>query len=173
MRILLIACAVTAAAVRMASAQEPVATASWAPEIGGEVRVTRHNGVKTTGQFRSLDADTVRLLVEDQEVVMARDTVARIERRGDSVLNGFIIGAVIGIPFAALGTGEVEGTANRAFAFIGGVGLYGLIGAGIDATHKGWTTVYKAGTVPTTTRRRQVWMRPTADGMRVGYNRRF
>ena len=173
MRVLVIACVLMVAAAGT-SAQEPAPQATWAPDIGGEVRVTRRDGVKTTGQFRSLDAETVRLLVADQETAVSRDDITRIERRGDSIKNGFLIGAAVGLIPSALVLSEVEaGGGDVAAALVIGVGVYGLIGAGIDALHKGWTTVYEANHPSKSARRRQIWIAPSAHGMRVGYSRRF
>jgi uncharacterized protein YcfJ len=174
MRVFVITCVLMVAAVGAVSAQEPGAQASWAPEIGGEIRVTARDGVKTRGRFRSLDADRVRLLVADQETEIARDDITRIERRGDSIKNGFIIGAVIGILPAALASTQFEGGGDAvAVGIVAGMGIYGLIGAGIDAAHKGWTTVYKAESQAKSARRELVWIGPAANGMRIGYTRRF
>ena len=174
MRLLTTACVLMAAAVATASAQAPDTQTSWEPDIGGEIRVTGDSGQRTVGQFRSIDADTVRLLVADSEVAVDRSRILRMERRGDSLRNGFIIGAVVGILPAVLASGEIEaGGGNQAVAVMAGIGFYGLVGAGIDATRKGWTSVYEAKVPPTNTRRRQVWIAPTAHGMRAGYIRRF
>lgn len=173
MRLLVAACVLMVTTVGKALAQEPD-TPSWAPRIGGEIRVSGDGGTRTVGRFRGIDADTVRLLVGDSEVAVGRARIVRIEGRGDSLRNGFIIGAVIGILPVAFASGEIEaGGGNQAVAVMAGIGVYGLVGAGIDATRQGWTSVYEAKAVPTSARRRHVWFRPSASGMRVGYTRRF
>jgi hypothetical protein len=172
MRALVVACAALLAAAGNALAQDAASQPAWAPEIGGEVRVTAESGQRSVGHFRSIDADTLRLLVADQEVVVSRDAILRLERRGDSLTNGFVIGAAVGLIPAAFAIGEVEGGGNVAAAIVIGSGFYGLIGMGIDALHKGWTTVYERKAAKSG-RRRQVWAAPTVNGMLVGYTRRF
>ena len=78
------------------------------------------------------------------------DQVRRIERRGDSVRNGLLLGAFIG---AALG-GAIGGSADlmgdigglgafmRGAAVLGAVG--GSIGLALDAVHVGRSTIYDA-----------------------------
>jgi hypothetical protein len=166
-----ITCVVALSAAATASAQV-VSPEAWPADVGGEVRVTVEGGQRSLGQLRSIDPDSLRLLVADQEVVLRRDAIVRLERRGDSLKNGFLIGLAIGLVPAAFAIGEVEGGGNVAAAIVLGSGFYGLIGMGIDAMNKGWTTVYERK-APPTARKRQLWMAPSANGMRVGYTRRF
>ena len=145
---------------------------AWVPDVNTEVRVTGTSGVPQVGRFRSLDDETLRVLVGDQELALPRASIVRVERRGDRLLNGFLIGAAVGLIPAAFISAEVEaGGGNVAAAIVIGSGTYGLIGMGIDALHKGWTTVYDRPR--TSARRRHFWISPSAHGMRVGYTRSF
>lgn len=174
MRTFLSACAVVATTAVPAVAQAPAASNAWASGVGGEVRVTGPDGQRTVGLFRGVDADTLRLLVVDQEVVVPRESIVKLERRGDSLWNGFLIGAAVGLVPAVVLAGEVEaGGGNVAAAIVAGVSVYGLIGAGIDAMHTGWTTVYEATPQPASARLRHIWVAPTAGGMRAGYTVQF
>jgi len=162
-----------------AAAQDnAAATDSWAQNAGTELRVTDQQGRVGKGRLRAITADQLLLVVDGAEVAMPRSTITRIERRGDSLKNGFLIGALVGAPLGALSAGEVEaGGGSVAALAVFGIGVYGLIGMGIDAMHTGWTTVYRApgGTASSSARagKRQLWAAPTATGMRVGYTRRF
>lgn len=166
--------ALAVSAAGTVSAQAVPAQESWAPGIGGEVRITDTGGRRSVGQFQGLDGDTLRLLVAEQEVMVRRDVITRVERRGDSLRNGFLVGAAIGLVPAAVVLGEVEaGGGDVAAAIVIGSGFYGLIGMGIDALHRGWTTVYEREAAPASTRKRHFWLAPSANSMRVGYTRRF
>jgi hypothetical protein len=154
----------------------PAAADGWEQSVGTELRVTDGQGRVGKGHLRAITADQLLVVVDGAEVAMPRSTITRIERRGDSLKNGFLIGALLGAVPAAFAVGEVEGNgAQVAVAVVAGMGVYGLIGAGIDAMHSGWTTVYRAAPVQTTARarKRQVWASPTSTGMRVGYTWRF
>jgi hypothetical protein len=110
-----------------------------------EVRVTNTNGERLTGVLQSAGHEAVTLLTANGTVVLQPTAVRKIERPGDSVKNGFLIGALAGIAYGAVMYSIFgEETESPAAAFVVGTGMFGLIGAGIDALHKGWTTVYRA-----------------------------
>jgi hypothetical protein len=163
----------------VATAQDtPAAADGWAQNVGTELRVTDRQGRVGKGRLRAITADELLLVVDGAEVALPRSTITRIERRGDSLKNGFLIGALVGAPLAALSAGEVEAGGGSVGALVVlGIGVYGLMGMGIDAMHTGWTTVYRAPAATTGSSarapRRQLWAAPTARGMRVGYTRRF
>ena len=149
--------------------QEP-----WVSGLGGEIRVTSQSGQKSVGHFLGIDADAIRLMVADQEILVRKDAIAKLERRGDSLWNGFAFGAIVGLLPAAAATSEISAGGGEFVAITTiAVGIYGLIGLGIDALFKGWTTVYKGEPPPKTARHRGFWVTPTSRGMRVGYSRRF
>jgi hypothetical protein len=82
---------------------------------------------------------------QDQEQVVSFESISRIERSGDRIWNGFAIGAAIGLVEGVFLSGELNGPVSEKFQFtLAAAGVYGLIGAGIDAMHVGTTTIYKA-----------------------------
>ncbi len=99
------------------------------------VYVEDTTGRETAGQFVSLDTNALVLLVEGTEQRLLAAEVVRVEKRGDSLRNGFLIGAVIG---AGLGL-----TSGSGGPLAGAVG-FGAIGLGIDALKTGRTTLYEA-----------------------------
>jgi hypothetical protein len=109
-----------------------------------EVRVTTDAGERMTGVLQSANQEAFTLLTPTGTVELSPINVRRIERPGDSVRNGFIIGAIAGLVYGGLMTAMYEDhTTNKAAALAVGAGMFGLVGAGIDALHKGWTTVYR------------------------------
>lgn len=109
-----------------------------------EVRVTTDAGERTTGVLQSANQEAFTLLTPKGTVALSPVSVRKIERPGDSVRNGFTIGVIAGLAYGGVMTAIFDDeTTNKAAAFAVGAGLFGLVGAGIDALHKGWTTVYK------------------------------
>jgi hypothetical protein len=99
------------------------------------------------GFLTRLTAQELTLIDEDNhEQIIPLDTIRRIERSGDPIWNGFAIGAAVGVLQSVLLLGGLDdGHVRQKVALaieVGGV--YGLIGAGIDAMHVGRTTVYQA-----------------------------
>jgi hypothetical protein len=96
------------------------------------------------GTLLSVDATTVQLLINGAPRTVALSTVSRIERPGDSLTNGFLIG------FGALGgwcayiCGQGLG---RGVKLVAGVAVNGLLGGAIgawfDASHTGTTTLLR------------------------------
>jgi hypothetical protein len=99
------------------------------------------------GFLTKLDNHEVTVLVENQEQTLPLDSIWRIERRGDTVWDGFAAGAFAGlVEWALLIRPEVgHGNAGAQFsAAVTSMGFCGIIGAGIDALAVGRTTVYDA-----------------------------
>lgn len=116
-----------------------------------EVIVTQStSGQELRGYLVELSPTTLAMLVEGKRVDVPIDRVLRIEGRNDPVKNGAVIGAVVTGVWAAIGCSVVyadgDGGGNRAAVCITGglvyTGVGALIGAGIDALHKGRTTIY-------------------------------
>lgn len=121
------------------------------------VYVLDDRGIEISGKLLRLNTDSLVLLVGATEQRFDADHVRRIQKRGDSLRNGALIGAVVG---AALGLlvagisdcpgddpgGSCPGT--RAAAFVGSTGVYAAIGTGIDALVVGRTTLYEAPSPP-------------------------
>jgi hypothetical protein len=97
------------------------------------------------GFLTRLTKTDLTLIDEDQqEQTIPLESVWKIERSGDPIWNGFGIGASIGLATGIGLAAELRGhAAAKATLAIYAAGIYGLIGAGIDAMHVGTTTVYE------------------------------
>jgi hypothetical protein len=139
------------------SAQEPSAWPVLAPPAGSTVYVRDSGGVETSGGLLRLNPDSVVLLVGGTERRFEAARVTRIQKRGDSLRNGALIGAIVGVAIGAFvaGIADCPGTragdgcpGNRAAAFVISTGTYAAIGTGIDALIRGRTTLYEAPASP-------------------------
>ncbi|MEO6238708.1 MAG: hypothetical protein ABIQ52_17060 [Vicinamibacterales bacterium] len=115
------------------------------PHTGEDVIVTQStSGQEIRGHIVELSATTLALLVNGQRVEVPIDRVLRIDARHDSVKNGAAIGALSLGGLSALGcfatVGTTSGICVTSTALNAGLGA--LAGAGIDALHKGRTTIY-------------------------------
>ena len=116
------------------------------------VYVTDRDGRETEGRLVGFDPDSVILFVDGAEERFLRERVARVDRRGDSLRNGALIGAGLGVTFgllSALGSdcpedfgGSCPGV--RATYFVLSTVAYTGLGAGIDALIVGRTRVFDA-----------------------------
>lgn len=105
------------------------------------VRLT--TGEEVSGRLLQSGAEAVRLLVNGQEQVIPIDQIARLERSGDSLRNGAVIGAVIAGAWCALVCGQgLDSSGQIPIAVAANAGLGALVGAGIDAAHRGRTLLY-------------------------------
>jgi hypothetical protein len=92
------------------------------------------------GFLTHLTDHDLTLLVGNREQTIPLHAVRRIDRRGDTVWDGFAIGAAVGVvSWVRFYRGGVP---PEAAVYV--VGIPGLIGAGIDALWVGETTVYRA-----------------------------
>lgn len=114
------------------------------------VFVTDDRGVETPGRLVRLDPDAVVVLVGDEQRRFETARVVRIEKRGDSLKNGTLIGAAAGVLNGVLVMGLAEcPSSRRSCAGMRVAGLmysaaaYAAIGAGIDALVQGRTVIYK------------------------------
>jgi hypothetical protein len=111
---------------------------------GEEVIVTQStSGEEIRGRIVELSSTTLAMLVNGQRVEVPIDRVLRIDGRNDSVKNGAAIGAATMGGLAAFGC--LAATGDTGFCVTGSVlyaGLGALAGAGVDALHKGRTTIY-------------------------------
>lgn len=120
------------------------------------VYVVDDTGVETSGKFLRLDPDAIVLLVGGVERRFEAPRVRRIEKRGDSLRNGAVIGAIVGAAMGALtaGIADCPGSGGgscpgfRTTAFLFSTGIYSAIGTGIDAWVVGRTTLYEASAAP-------------------------
>ena len=108
-----------------------------------EVIVTQSaSGAELRGRLVELSRTTLGILVNGARVDVPIDNVLRIDARTDSVKNGAVIGASV---MGGLSLLSCAGHRDAAFCIWGTVAqtAFGaLAGAGIDALHKGRTTIY-------------------------------
>lgn len=136
-------------------AQEPASR--WpglAPSRGvSTVYVVDDTGAETMGRLLRLSADSIVLLVDGAERQFDAARVRRIQRRGDSLKNGTIIGAVVGVALGLVAGGLADCAGDdpsgncpgvRVAALLVSTGVYAAVGAGIDALIPGRTTLYQA-----------------------------
>jgi hypothetical protein len=120
---------------------QPVST-GLATYVAGDVRVRDTAGRTLDGAIASLHDGQLDLLTRDGLRALPLESVVRIERRGDSLKNGFAIGAIVGGVLAFASCAECGDIGFRVFATAMSAPLYGLMGAGIDALYDGWTPLY-------------------------------
>jgi hypothetical protein len=132
-----------------------------------EVIVTQSaSGDELRGRLVELSPTTLAMLVNGQRVELPLESVLRIDARGDSVKNGAIIGAAVMGGWCAIVCGQALGGGGQyGFAVVTNAGFGALIGAGIDALHKGRTTIYSKPAA--------VAVAPAGRGARVQFKLRF
>jgi hypothetical protein len=121
------------------------------------VYVLDDTGIEISGKILRLNPDSLVLLVGAAEHRFDAARVRRIERRGDSLRNGALIGAVVGAAMGLIVAGISDCPGNdpggscpgtRAAAFLFSTGVYAAIGTAIDALVVGRTTLYEAPATP-------------------------
>lgn len=115
----------------------------------GELVIIDAAGVpRQTGLLQSLSPDGLTVMVAGEPRYIRREDVQKLWKRGDSKLNGFLIGA----GGTAAGMGALlagfcrDGDCDSRSAAVGTVlysGLGGLIGVGVDALIVGKTLLYR------------------------------
>lgn len=120
-----------------------------------EVFVLDDRGTETRGRLVRIDDETVVLLVGAAQRRFETRSVQRISRRGDSLRNGAIAGAVFGAVMGTLaaymadcrnarggigGCGVLQGSAF----IVGSTLFYTSLGIGLDALVAGRTRIYEA-----------------------------
>jgi hypothetical protein len=117
------------------------------------VYVLDDSGVETSGKLLRLNPDSLVLLVAGAERRFEAARVARIQKRGDSLRNGAIIGAIVGVALGVITAGIADCPGDRpsggcpgsrAALFLVSTGFYSAVGTGIDALIPGRTTLYEA-----------------------------
>jgi hypothetical protein len=118
------------------------------------VYVTDRAGQETQGQLITFSESQITIKTGALTKTFTADQVSLIERKGDSVKNGAIIGAVIGAIGgigAAAGICSEDHTNGRSCAGTAaavtliGTGFYAAVGAGIDALIPGRQRIWPAG----------------------------
>jgi len=151
------------------AAQAQGAAQGWPGKVkagSSTVYVLDDTGMEVSGRLLRLDPDSLVLLVGDTERRFEAARVRRIEKRGDSLRNGALIGAVIGTAAGWFVTrladcpGDNPGgpcPGARAAGFALSIGTYAAIGAGIDALVVGRTTWYEAPAASRSARMPRPW----------------
>lgn len=140
------------------------------PFVGREVRIVDARGIERRGRLSGAGPGELRMLVPDGEVAVPYAEIKRLDRRGDSLREGILIGMAWPIVMFALGAGQGFDSEQDAWAALPlAVAMFGAIGAGVDALNKGWTTVYRADRPA----RGGVHILPSANGVRVAFVKRF
>jgi hypothetical protein len=115
---------------------------------GDSVFITDASGRETAGTFARVSDSALSLMVDGQLRDLPAADVREISKRGDSVKNGFLIGAAIGATVGAAAYSscddiyEGECMHPAGAALMGGL-VYGGIGALIDHFVKGRTVVFR------------------------------
>lgn len=162
--------AVTFLVTGHAAAQGPAprdAAAGLSPRPLTEAYLTLRDPRRTTvkGQLVRLEPDRAVLLVDGQEREFALEAVRRIDRKGDSITSGVVIGALVMGGLAAVFAGQgMDDGGDVGVAVLANIGLGALVGGLIDVAHDGRTRVYPTQSNPL------VLPRPAAA---VGYRIRF
>ena len=117
------------------------------------VYVTDDAGQRTEGKLLRLDTDALVLLVNGTEQRFEAARVQRIDKRGDSLRNGALIGAAVGVLFGSISAGISDCPGDdpgggcpgfRVGAFAGALGIYTALGTAVDAMVVGRTRVFDA-----------------------------
>ena len=111
------------------------------------------SGDELKGRLLRIDSDALVLQLDHHEERIHASQIVRVSKPGDSVKDGAIIGAVVGAVMGGLATMIADCPSNsrsctgtRVTMGVVSIGLYSLVGAGIDALHQGRTTLYEAPT---------------------------
>jgi hypothetical protein len=118
---------------------------------GTEISVRMTSGDKMDGKYLGLDAEGIRLTMDNQERIFPRSAVTHVWqlRVKDKKLNG----ALIGMGLGAVAGGAIGAAAKAGFsgedalggAFVlAGIGLGAIIGVTVDALIKGNKLIYRA-----------------------------
>jgi hypothetical protein len=112
---------------------------------GDTVYVIDTSARETAGTFAKVSSSSIALLVDGQIREIPLSDVRQIARRGDSLWNGALIGAAFGAVVVQVACNGGECTAgDRAGSTVLAAGVWGAIGAGIDALIHGRTVVYRS-----------------------------
>lgn len=118
------------------------------------IYVTDDSGRRTEGKLLKFDADSLVMLVDGTEQRFDKTRVLRVDKRGDSLKNGTLIGLALGVVFGGIAAGisDCSGddpggscTGYRVVGFASAVGIYTAIGTAVDAMIVGRTRVFDAG----------------------------
>jgi hypothetical protein len=127
---------------------------------GDQVWVTTAGGVEVSGKI----ADVQPRLLTIEQHRFEPEPGLRIERAGDSLLNGIVIGGAVGAVIGATVAAEACLHTSNVRCVIGGVIGYGALGALIDWLRTGRTVIFEGKPVVDATR---VRVQMAANGRRA------
>jgi hypothetical protein len=115
------------------------------------VYVLNRSGAETEGLLVSLTDSVIVVRTASAEQTFPLADVVRIQRKGDSLKTGAIIGAVFGGAAGLALVGDCSsdpscGSKTRIAALLTGAGIWAAIGAGIDAVIAGRTVIWTPNT---------------------------
>jgi hypothetical protein len=125
-------------------------------------------GPELKGRLVEFGPETLTLLANGQRTTLPTSRVQRIDLRGDPLKNGAIIGASVYVGMGLLMVSSVSEELEARFVvpmMLTQAGVGALIGAGIDAMHKGRTPLYR--------RTASLSVAPLRKGVAVGMSFRF
>jgi hypothetical protein len=112
--------------------------------------VTDRAGHETRGKLVRITDTEVTIAADGGDRTFAVSDVLVIDRKGDSLRNGAIVGMVVGMAFGVLSAGipsdcpAGECPGMRAYGFVFSTAVYTAIGTAIDAAVQGRTRVWTA-----------------------------
>jgi hypothetical protein len=109
-------------------------------QAGDRVWVTRASGATISGTFGPLSPSSITVNGE----TIPYEPGLKIAREGDRLLNGFIIGAAIGVLAGTTIGAEACLDSPMWHCAVGGAAVWGGIGALADWLHKGRTQIFEA-----------------------------
>jgi hypothetical protein len=117
------------------------------------VYVTDLKGEETAGRLLGIDAASISLIVAGSVRAFQASALKKVERKGDSLLNGAVIGAFVGLLNAMVATsepcpgGHSPCPGAHAMMVVVSIGGYAAIGAAIDAAIPGRTLLWKSAAI--------------------------
>jgi hypothetical protein len=159
----LAACALVLCSVRSAPAQDDLARVRLL--VGDPIDVTESNGTVISGVLSNVTPAVIALGGHEMPI----DSVLKIDRHGDPIWDGALIGAGVGLILSPIASeGCLQG--SRVPCVLGPILVYGGIGALWDYLHVGRTTIYRRR--PSSSPRVAVapLLSPDAKGVRVGWS---
>lgn len=145
-----VAWAMLALAAGGAAAQpsESFADVGLKVKIGQDVIVRDAQGRELQGRLTALTPSALEIATQGGLRWFAQTDIRELARRGDTVLNGAVIGSGAGATLGALTFGSFSGEFRAGDAAAAGL-IFGAVGAGIglliDAMIEGRTVVYRSG----------------------------
>jgi hypothetical protein len=114
-----------------------------APRAGEEIVVRTDSGGSIQGHLIELSPESLAILTASGRMDLPLNTLERIDATRDSLVNGAVIGGLsLGLWCAVVCGQGLGGDDSLPMVVLANAGLGALIGAGIDAAHKGRSPIY-------------------------------